>query len=203
MTSGPLPGVETFVSYTFDARNRLTSVNGPNVYRYGINNPTNTVDPDGRWILPALAIGFGVWAMYEVYDAFSDLSAIENVGINGTIGAPGIQEKVGRIKENVCKIANNVPGTSITGPGTLPGHAFPIEDVVDATKDLRRLSRLGSTQNIASRFNTIKSTMTDAGYDFVHSTSSHFGGYFRRPKGNPNNLPSPKEINAQLDEFID
>jgi len=139
--------------------------------------------------------------MYEVYDAFTELAEVENVGMYGTIGNPEIQEKVSIISDNVCQIASNVPGTSITGPGTLPGHAFPIEDVVDAVMDLRKLSRLGKTQDVANKFKMIKSTMLDAGYEFIHSRSSHFGGYFRRPRGNPNNLPSPKEINSKLDEF--
>jgi hypothetical protein len=174
-----------------------------NVYAFVGNRPTYMVDPNGEFgVLAIAAVVFGGWAIYQVYDAFSDLAEIENVGMYGTIGAPGIQDKVAKIQDSACQIAENMPGTMITGPGTLPGHAFPLDDLVDAAIDLRKLSKLGQTQNIANKFKTIKSTMTGAGYDFIYSKSSNFGGYFKRPRGNPNNLPSPKEINSTLNELI-
>jgi RHS repeat-associated protein len=176
---------------------------GANVYAFVGNRPTYMVDPNGEFgVLAIAAVVFGGWAIYQVYDAFSDLAEIENVGMYGTIGAPGIQDKVAKIQDSACQIAENMPGTMITGPGTLPGHAFPLDDLVDAAIDLRKLSKLGQTQNIANKFKTIKSTMTGAGYDFIYSKSSNFGGYFKRPRGNPNNLPSPKEINSTLNELI-
>jgi len=47
MTSGPLPGVEDFVSYNFDARNRLTSVGGTNYYYDAENNRIAKTDASG------------------------------------------------------------------------------------------------------------------------------------------------------------
>ena len=47
MTTGPLPGVETFASYNFDARNRLTSVGGTNYYYDAENNRIAKTDVSG------------------------------------------------------------------------------------------------------------------------------------------------------------
>jgi hypothetical protein len=47
MTSGPLPGIADFVSYSFDARNRLTSVNGTSYFYDAENNRIAQSDTSG------------------------------------------------------------------------------------------------------------------------------------------------------------
>ena len=47
MTSGPLPGIADFVSYNFDARNRLTSVNGISYAYDAEGNRISQTDTNG------------------------------------------------------------------------------------------------------------------------------------------------------------
>lgn len=89
MTSGPLPGIADFVSYSFDARNRLTSVNGTSYFYDAENNriaQTDTsgttnyvIDPHGD-ALPRVLVRtkpdgtitryvYGIGLLYEVDDS--------------------------------------------------------------------------------------------------------------------------------------
>jgi RHS repeat-associated protein len=89
MTTGPLPGVAAFVSYNFDARNRLTSVNGTS-YQYDAEgnrigqtdisgNTSYAIDPHGdalpRVLMRTKPDGtithyvYGIGLLYEVSES--------------------------------------------------------------------------------------------------------------------------------------
>ncbi len=45
---------------------------GVNLYTYVGNGPTDAIDPDGRFLLPACCIAWGVFATLDIYDAIRD-----------------------------------------------------------------------------------------------------------------------------------
>ncbi|MCH9651410.1 MAG: IPT/TIG domain-containing protein [Deltaproteobacteria bacterium] len=107
----------------------------PNLYRYGLNNPTNLTDPTGEFVVAALgviAIGYVAYTAYQKGRAFID--AAERYGDSTQACVDLIDAKPGCDEEELlrrCQGRNrdftralskglefgaSVPGTSLSGP---------------------------------------------------------------------------------------
>ena len=109
-----------------------------------------------------------------------------------------------RVAPEIRGIIENVPGTLLTGPVENPHFpGFKGDDIarfaLGKVDELDKLRRSARQQELIREFRALRQNMMDLGYNWVNDTGRpEIGGYLRRPKGNPKDLPCPEEVNHAL-----
>ena len=195
-----------------------------NLYGMLSNDAIHQIDKDGRIAAPVIIAGVAVVATIAASVKFAgDAFDVHNDAVEMSQNKPADATKLmdafedgteaqaidqyndheaqrhATNVENVADIADKMPSSSMTGPmNGMPDLKPMLNDVMKATSTMAKCCSRGQFNKAARNFGHLNDAMKKAGYNHVGGAS---GGFYRRPPGNPKNLPDPVDVNKAVKEL--